>query len=151
METLHILGGLCFLLAILYGLYQHYALPPVAAFDGRDDRQKGPEFERYCADLLRRNGFHDVRVCGRSGDGGVDVLARKGWRLYAIQCKCYSHPVDVKAVQEINAGMEKYNANIGVVMTNNRFTRAAIKAAQDYGRDRPIWLWDRHKLESMRR
>ena len=39
------------------------------------DRMTGPQFEQWCAALLRRNGFWRVRVLGGSGDQGADIIA----------------------------------------------------------------------------
>ena len=49
------------------------------------DRMDGHTFERYCAGLLRRNGFHHVEVTRGSGDQGIDILAWKHRKKYGIQ------------------------------------------------------------------
>ena len=64
------------------------------------DLMEGHEFEYYCAELLKKCGFQGVEVTKGSGDYGVDILAEKEGVTYAIQCKCYTAPVGVKAVQE---------------------------------------------------
>ena len=45
------------------------------------DDMEGHEFEYFCADLLKDNGFAEVEVTRGSGDYGVDILAEKdeGW------------------------------------------------------------------------
>ena len=72
----------------------------------RMDELDGHDFEFFCADLLRTQGFIDVEVTRGSGDFGVDILAEKDGVTYAIQCKCYTAPVGVKAVQEAYAGRD---------------------------------------------
>ena len=109
------------------------------------DLMEGHEFEYYCADLLRRAGFLEVEVTRGSGDYGVDILAELGGVTYAVQCKRYDGPVGVKAVQEIYAGRDYYDRMVGVVMTNQYFTRPAVEVAQKL----KILLWDRGYLESM--
>ena len=52
------------------------------AYDNFDDLD-GLEFENWCANLLRNNGFVNVEVTRASGDQGVDVLAEKGETVYA--------------------------------------------------------------------
>ena len=47
----------------------------------------GHEFEYFCADLLRKNGFSNVIVTPASNDYGVDITAIKDGKRYAIQCK----------------------------------------------------------------
>ncbi len=44
------------------------------------DYMDGHDFEYWCADLLRHNGFSNVRVTQGSGDQGVDILAQKDKR-----------------------------------------------------------------------
>ena len=39
------------------------------------DLMEGHEFEYYCAELLERNGFREVKVTKGSGDYGIDILA----------------------------------------------------------------------------
>ena len=51
------------------------------------DGMEGHDFEYFCADLLRLNGFIEVNVTKGSGDQGVDILAVKDGIKYAVQCK----------------------------------------------------------------
>ncbi|MDL2302595.1 restriction endonuclease [Lachnospiraceae bacterium OttesenSCG-928-D06] len=109
------------------------------------DDMDGHDFEFFCADLLRKNNFIEVTVTKASGDYGIDILAEKDGITYAIQCKCYSAPVGVKAVQEAYAGRDFYDRMVGAVMTNQYFTAPAVEAASKL----KILLWDRGYLESM--
>lgn len=109
------------------------------------DDMEGHDFEYFCADLLKKNGFLEVEVTKGSGDYGTDILAEKDGVTYAIQCKCYSDAVGVKAVQEAYAGRDYYDRMVGAVLTNQYFTDPAVKAAQKL----KILLWDRGYLESM--
>ena len=109
------------------------------------DGMEGHEFENYCADLLRKNGFANVSVTPGSGDQGVDVIAEKDGVRYAVQCKCYSSALGNAPVQEVCAGKSMYNCHVGVVMTNNYFTAGARQLAEKNG----ILLWDRDKLQQM--
>ncbi|MCR5405609.1 MAG: restriction endonuclease [Lachnospiraceae bacterium] len=109
------------------------------------DEMEGHDFEYYCADLLRYNGYEDVEVTKGSGDFGVDILMSKGEVTYAVQCKCYDKPIGVKAVQEVYAGKDYYERMIGVVMTNQYFTQPARELAS---RLRVI-LWDRDRLKNL--
>lgn len=109
------------------------------------DDLEGHEFEHFCAKLLKDNGFIEVEVTKGSGDYGVDILAEKDGVTYAVQCKCYTDPVGVKAVQEAYAGRDYYDRMVGAVMTNQYFTAPAVNAA----RKLKILLWDRGYLEDM--
>lgn len=109
------------------------------------DSMEGHAFERWCAELLKKNGFESVEVTQGSGDQGVDVLAKKDSIKYAIQCKCYSKDLGNKPVQEVNAGKMIYHCQIGAVMTNRYFTQGGKAAAEATG----VILWDRDRLKDM--
>lgn len=109
------------------------------------DLMEGHDFEYFCANLLKKRGFQDVEVTKGSGDYGIDILAEKEGITYAIQCKCYTTPVGVKAVQEAYAGRDYYDCMVGAVLTNQYFTTPAVDAAKKL----KILLWDRGYLESM--
>ena len=106
------------------------------------DSMNGHEFERFCASLLRANGYTNVCVTVGSGDQGIDVLAERDGVKYGIQCKCYSQDVGNAAVREAYAGKAFYDCHVAVVLTNRGFTQAAIDAAKGVG----VVLWDRNKL-----
>jgi predicted RecB family endonuclease len=109
------------------------------------DNLSGAEFEEWCANLLRNNGFTNVQVTKTSGDQGVDILAQKSDIKYAIQCKCYSSNLGNSPVQEVHAGKSMYDCHVGVVMTNRHFTSGAKELAKATG----VLLWDREKLLQM--
>lgn len=106
------------------------------------DYMEGHDFEYFCADLLRKNGFINVEVTKGSGDQGIDIIAYKDDIKYGIQCKCYSSDINNKAVQEAFAGKTFYNCHVAVVLTNRHFTSSAKELAQRNG----VLLWDREKL-----
>ena len=89
----------------------------------------GQKYEKKVAGYLRRHGYHNVRITKTSGDYGVDIIARKGFHRYAVQCKYYSKPVGVGAVQQVVGGMAYYDCDRAIVVTNNRFTRQAGELA----------------------
>ena len=113
----------------------------ISAVDGME----GHEFEHFCADLLRKVGFLDVKVTPGSGDQGVDILATKDDIKYAVQCKNYISTLGNKPVQEVSAGKQFYGCHVGVVMTNSTFTPGAIQLAVATN----VLLWDRNKLEEL--
>ena len=87
------------------------------------------EYERLCADLFKKAGWK-AKATQASSDQGVDVEAeRKGVKLVA-QCKRFSKQVGNKAVQEVVAGLKYYEADLGVVIAPNGFTKSAIKLAE---------------------
>ena len=106
------------------------------------DNIEGHEFEFLCANILRKNNYENVTVTQGSGDQGIDIIAYRDGIKYGIQCKCYSSPIGNRAVQEVFAGKTFYQCHVGIVLTNNYFTPAAVELAQRNG----IVLWDRDKL-----
>lgn len=111
----------------------------VSAVDGMD----GHDFEYFCAELLRKNGFDEAEVTRGSGDQGVDILATKGGVKYAIQCKNYASRLGNTPIQEVNTGKTFYKCHVGVVMTNSTFTPAAEELAASTN----VLLWDRKVLD----
>lgn len=112
-----------------------------------DERMSGEQFEEYVQAVLMRNGYKDVTLTKRSGDFGVDILAKYKGESYAIQCKLYSRPVGVAAIQQAYTGCEYYGCDIPVVVTNQRFTSQAITLARSNG----VELWDGERLKHLKR
>ena len=107
------------------------------------DLMDGHEFEYWTADMLRDMGFNSVEVTRGSGDQGVDVLAEKGGVKYAIQCKRYTSNLGNTPIQEVHAGKDMYHCHVGVVITNQYFTKGAKQLAEATG----TLLWDRKYIE----
>ena len=94
----------------------------------------GWQYEQYVAIKLKKRGYHNVQVTSGSGDYGVDIIANDLMgRKYCIQCKRYSSPVGVKAIQEVLAGKVYYKGDVAMVITNSTFTNAAVEMANQTG------------------
>lgn len=145
MQTIAMAVAGCLLLTGILCLLVRYFFSGRRRRGGTFEDMEGHEFEAFCADLLERSGFVEVEVTRGSGDYGIDVLAEKDGVTYAIQCKRYSAPVGVKAVQEAYAGRDFYDRMVGVVMTNQYFTSPAVEAAGKL----KILLWDGGYVERM--
>ena len=109
------------------------------------DDLDGYEFESFCCKVLAASNFSNIKQTKLSGDDGIDIIAEKDGIIYGFQCKCYSSPVGIKAVQEAFTGAKMYNCDIAIVITNNIFTPQAIHAAEQTR----VRLWDRSKLIEM--
>lgn len=109
------------------------------------DELDGIEFEYFIAGLLKKLSYRRVKVKPASGDYGVDITASKDNINYAFQCKRYSSKVSLGAVQEVVSGLNIYNCDVGVVVTNNYFTDSAINLANANG----VLLWDRKTLAKL--
>lgn len=138
-----VIGGIA--LALLVGMGGYLLYRHLHRIPSQLDGMEGHEFEYFCADLLARRGFYEVEVTKGSGDYGVDILAEKDGVTYAIQCKAYTAPVGVKAIQEAYAGRDYYDRMVGAVLTNQYFTKPAVEAAKKL----KILLWDRGYLDEM--
>ena len=110
-------------------------------------RLTGFEFEEYMAQVLKDNGFRHVEVTVECGDQGVDILAVRNGKTYAIQCKNYVDLVGNKAVQEAYAGAQYYGCDIPVVVCPTDFTIPAQELAESTG----VELWNGEKLSHMMR
>ena len=113
--------------------------------DKIDTDMDGYDFENCSANLLLNNGFENVEVTQYSGDFGVDIIAFKDDIKYAIQCKKYSSPVGIKAIQEVIGSKAMHDCHVAVVLTNSSFTSSAKELAKKNN----VLLWDRNKLKEM--
>ncbi|WP_435177494.1 restriction endonuclease [Actinacidiphila sp. bgisy145] len=91
------------------------------------------DFERYVAELCRRDGCTDVTVTGRSGDLGADVTATlpDGRRL-VVQCKHYAPHRTVPSgdVQKfIGTAWLHHRADAAAFVATCRFSNAALALA----------------------
>lgn len=127
---------------IVYAYARNSKLKKSKYYNVNFDLMDGHQFEYFCSDLLRDNGFSGVKVTPGSGDHGIDIIAYRNGKKYAIQCKCYSNNVGNHAIQEAYSGMAIYGANVAVVMTNSHFTNQARSDARKLG----VQLWDRNKI-----
>lgn len=92
----------------------------------------GYEFERYCAYILKGNGYKKVEVTQGSQDNGVDIIAVKGKIKYAVQCKRWNQSsVGNDVVERIEGSKGIYSCHKGMVITNSTFTAAAYKSANE--------------------
>ena len=109
-------------------------------------------FERLCQRLLRESGFQQVKVTGRSGDGGIDgngILQVNPFVSFQIlfQCKRYSGSVAVSQVRDFRGAMMG-RADKGIILTTGTFTKDAKSEAVRDGVP-PIELVNGEKLIDM--
>lgn len=106
------------------------------------DLMSGQEFENFVALLFSKMGY-ETEVTKASGDQGIDIIAEKNGKKIGIQAKCYSATVGNSAIQEVVAGINFYNLNKAIVVTNNYFTQSALQLAEANN----VVLWDRNILK----
>lgn len=106
-------------------------------------------FERLCQRLLRESGFVEVKVTGRSGDGGIDGvgIVRLGGLLgfpILFQCKRYRGSIPSNVIRDFRGAMIG-RADRGLVLTTGTFSREAKKEATRDGAP-PVDLVDGEQL-----
>lgn len=105
-------------------------------------------FESLCQQLLREAGFSNVKVTGKSGDGGIDGEGVLRVNLLSFhvrfQCKKYADSVSSPAIRDFRGAMVG-RAEKGLFITTGRFTREAEKEAIRDGAA-PIDLIDGNEL-----
>lgn len=109
-----------------------YSSPSNTTYKSETTLQKGIRFERECIHLLNSRGYvtQDTK---KTGDFGVDIVARKNGRKIAVQCKNWKTKVGAKAVQEIVAGRNHYQCDKAIVISQSGFTKAAYELAKSNG------------------
>lgn len=104
------------------------------------------DFEKFIAKLFEKMGYISY-VTKKTGDYGVDIVAKKGKDTVAIQAKKYRRGNNVGNVdvQKILGAMWKYDANKAMIITTSDFT----VQAESQAKGAPVELWDRHTLHDM--
>ncbi|MFF5250957.1 restriction endonuclease [Streptomyces leeuwenhoekii] len=92
------------------------------------------EFERYIAELCRRDGCTKVVVSGKSGDLGADVVGYLAdGRKLVVQCKKYAphRSVSSQDMQKfVGTARPEHGADVALFVTTCRtFTKAALGLA----------------------
>jgi restriction system protein len=109
-------------------------------------------FERLCQRLLRESGFQQVKVTGRSGDGGIDgigILQVNPFVSFKVlfQCKRWNSGVGSGQVRDFRGAMMG-RADKGLILTTGTFTADAQAEAVRDGVP-PIELVDGQALVSL--
>lgn len=108
-------------------------------------------FERLCQRLLRESGFEQVKVTGKSGDGGIDgigILQVNPFVSFDVlfQCKRYKGSVSSSQIRDFRGAMLG-RADKGIILTTGSFTSGAKNEARRV--PPPIELVDGDKLIEM--
>jgi len=109
-------------------------------------------FERLSQRILRESGFIEVRVTGRSGDGGIDGigilrLQRVVSFQVLFQCKKWKGTVGAKEIRDFRGAMVG-RSDKGLLLTTGSFTRGAQEEATRDGAP-PIDLIDGERLAEL--
>lgn len=109
-------------------------------------------FERICQRLLREAGFQEVKITGKTGDGGIDgygILEINPLVSFNVlfQCKRYKGSVSASQIRDFRGAMQG-RADKGIIITTGYFTSDAKKEARRDGAP-PIEIVDGEKLVEM--
>jgi restriction system protein len=95
------------------------------------------QFEAAVGDLLRDQGFRDMKHVGRAGDLAADLRCRDGkGRSVVVQCKRYAPGVRVGSADvQAFIGMVTvhHQAERGIFVTTSEFTAPAARLAREHG------------------
>lgn len=104
------------------------------------------DFERYVAMLLKSNGYHSVSLTEKY-DLGVDIIAEKDGVRWGVQVKHYSGLVKASAVRQVVTGLNMYDCDRAMVVTNSTYSVTARRLSA--GND--CILIDRAGLKRLKR
>jgi restriction system protein len=109
-------------------------------------------FERLCQRILRESGFQQVKVTGRSGDGGIDgigILQVNPFVSFKVlfQCKRWGSVVGPAVVRDFRGALMG-RADKGLILTTATFTTDAQAEAVREGAS-PIELVDGQGLVTL--
>ena len=95
------------------------------------ERMPGEIYERYVGYKLTKIGWKNIEYTPVTKDYGADIISEnpKG-EIVCIQCKRYSDPVGISAVQEVYAAKGYYGCAGAMVVTTSTFTQAARELAK---------------------
>lgn len=110
---------------------------------------KPDAFERLTQRLLRESGFTQVKVTGRTGDGGIDgmgTIKLNGIISFHMlfQCKRYVGTVSASEIRDFRGAMQG-RTDKGLFITTGKFSASAIEEANRPGTT-PIDLIDGDEL-----
>jgi len=92
------------------------------------DNMKGREFKKIMAKLFKQLGYQVISTKA-SADYGADLVIQKGEIKAVVQAKRKQGSVGIKTVQEVTGAIGYYQANLGLVITNSKFTEPAKNLA----------------------
>jgi len=105
------------------------------------DNTSGREFEIFVVRLFEKLGY-SATVTNRSKDHGCDMMLQQGDSRIAVQSIRSESELNFTSVQRALNSLRKYNAQLAIVVTNNKF----IFSAKRLAKIKNVTLIDRKKL-----
>lgn len=108
------------------------------------------EFEAEVARWLRRDGWH-VEQRGGTGDGGIDLVARRGSEALAVQCKRYAESAAVSAAQvrDLYGAAIANRSTRALLVTTGRVSNAARSWCDALPDGTPVHIFDAEDLAAV--
>ncbi len=93
----------------------------------------GDKLEEVVEKIYRSKGYNTERRLRIEGDSGtkseIDIIAKRGRKTIAIECKNYSLPVGIDKLRDFNQKLQDLRLQ-GVFIANSGFTQGAAQFAQ---------------------
>lgn len=105
------------------------------------DKMSGGEFEKFLLAHFESQGYKGGGT-QKTNDYGADLILDKNGIKIVVQAKRYKGKIGISAVQEVLGAKGYYNSAKCLVVTNNYFTKQAVKLAEANN----VELWDRESL-----
>lgn len=87
-------------------------------------------FIEHCRFVLNRKGYHGVNAVAQREATGVDILARKTARRFAVSCILSEKPVSADEVRAIHLNKDAFRCPFAMIMTNSALDDEAKNAAE---------------------
>ena len=101
------------------------------------------QFEKFCAALLRSEGYTVERKGGAQPDGGVDLIATKDGEPMLVQCKHWkTWTVQERVIRELLGSMTHYQVKRGALYV----LKGATRPAQTFAAQHDIHVADGRNL-----
>ena len=97
------------------------------------DTMTGLELEKYVAKYLQKQGYKTELT--EKYDLGIDIVAVKDGIRYGVQVKRHKAVVGANAVRQAVTGLNLYDCDRAIVITNSYFSKTAIRLANSNGCD----------------
>lgn len=92
------------------------------------------QFEKFCAAILKADGFEVRRSGGAAPDGGVDLIAQKNQTKTLIQCKHWkTWKLREPVIRQLLGSMVDFRVNKGAVFFSGESTIPAKEFATKHG------------------
>lgn len=96
--------------------------------------EKPTDFEKFCAVLFDKMGYH-TRVTPPSNDGGYDIVLLRNNEKTIVECKCYSlkNKIGRPALQKLVGANNIALADKMIFITTSSFSSYAVSYAREVG------------------